>query len=363
MAAVTLVAAGVVFRERISSAFSPQPSVEAVLPVEALVAKSSNEALEPVETETPDARTEANVVIQITSNARDRMRVTVRNDSTQPVRLDLKAGELYENGQNRMVLLQPGSIKVAAGECKQEELRAAAASLANELGEGVYTRSPAAIPTIETLVGHIEKHPDISPEVVQTAVLALTDNAPLEAFAKFPQLQSDLPTRFDSALFKVDTSQIISTLLLLRELNILDPNLALASDSQLKIESMLDPRSHELAKRYYGIQSQAEWGYWQRELLQGNPGTRHYALFGIARYFPDVALQMMPKWAREKRIKPVFRISAIRALAVTHRPEAGPILRELQKEFGEGTELGNAAALAAQSVEAQPGTGEGKGRE
>ena len=54
---------------------------------------------------------------------------------------------------------------------------------------------------------------------------------------------------------------------------------------------------------------------WKNELLNGDQGTRHYALYGIARFYPEIALQMLPNWAREKRTARVFRLAAVQALA------------------------------------------------
>jgi hypothetical protein len=99
--------------------------------------------------------------------------------------------------------------------------------------------------------------------------------------------------------------------------------------------------------RFFGIAPEMEWTYWKHELLQGNLSTRHYALYGIARYFPDVALVMLPKWAKETRLKEIYRLSAVRALAVTNRPEAIGILHQLDQQIGSDPELHQSADRAA----------------
>ena len=91
---------------------------------------------------------------------------------------------------------------------------------------------------------------------------------------------------------------------------------------------MIDPATHSLAVRYYEIAD--EWAYWKHELLEGDISTRHYALYGIARFYPDVAMQMLPKWARQEAVSPVFRLSAVQALAQTDKAEAIPVLRGLE---------------------------------
>jgi len=145
----------------------------------------------------------------------------------------------------------------------------------------------------------------------------------------------------------VETADILGALTALRESGVKLETIAMASDPQLRIESMIEPMSREAAKRYYGITEEREWEFWKRELLEGNPTTRHYALYGIARFYPDVALEMLPKWAREMQTHPVYRLAAVQALADTQRAEALPILRQLATEVGQKTELGKAATQAA----------------
>jgi len=199
---------------------------------------------------------------------------------------------------------------------------------------------------LDSLLSYLGEHPEISPGAIQTAVLALTENLPLSAFATFAQPGTDLPTQFDTSAFKADTADIISALSILRILGLRDEQLALTIDPQLKIEAMIDPMAHAYAMRYYGIKYEQEWLFWRDELLKGNPATRHYALHGIARYYPEVALVMLPQWAREPRTEQVYRISAIQALSETGRTEAVSILRQFQLEFA-GTEMGTTAQTAA----------------
>ena len=61
----------------------------------------------------------------------------------------------------------------------------------------------------------------------------------------------------------------------------------------------------------------------------------------------------MPRWARETRTNPVYRLAAVQALADTERGEALPILRSLNKEFGGASELGKAATVAADYLDYQ----------
>jgi hypothetical protein len=196
-----------------------------------------------------------------------------------------------------------------------------------------------------------QAHREISLPALQTAALALTENLPLSAVAKFTSATGEFKSRFDTDAFRVDPIDLISALSVIRQLGIDEERIAMTIDPQLKIESMIHPLSRAAAMRYYGIGEAAEWDFWKTELLSGASATKHYALFGIARYFPDVALEMLPRWAREIRTPMVFRVSALQALADTQRPEAVPILLELKQELAMDAELGPAAAGAALYLE------------
>jgi hypothetical protein len=162
-----------------------------------------------------------------------------------------------------------------------------------------------------------------------------------------------LPSRFNTDAFRADTADLVSALTLLRSIGARESAIALTIDPQLKIEAMIDPTSRPIAMRYYGIDSEREWEFWRSELLEGEPSTRHYALYGIARFYPDVALEMLPRWAREARTNPVYRLSAVQALADTQRPEALGILATLHHELGAETELGKAAKGAGDYLDYQ----------
>jgi hypothetical protein len=183
-------------------------------------------------------------------------------------------------------------------------------------------------------------------------VLALTENLPLSAVSKFDAAGGDLPTRFDSTPFRVETNDIIHALITLRAIGVREADVAMNIDPQLKVEAMIEPLTRPAAMRYFGITPATEWEYWKTQLLSGDPSTRHYALYGIARFYPEVALEMLPKWARETKTQTVFRISAIQALADTQRPEALPILEKLSDELGRDTELGRTAITSAKYLNA-----------
>jgi hypothetical protein len=166
-------------------------------------------------------------------------------------------------------------------------------------------------------------------------VLAIVEDAPADLFARFSRPQHAVTPMAET--FKVETSEIIAALQLLRDIGM--DSSRLARDPQLKMEAMIDLKAHDAARQYYAINPDTEWLFWKHELLEGEPSTRHYALYGIARFYPEVAMQMMPKWALETRTAPHYRRAAIGALALTQKAGAKPVLEALQRDLARENEL------------------------
>jgi hypothetical protein len=280
-------------------------------------------------------------------NGRDTLRAVLTNLTAAPLTVRVPAGQMFESGSNVVVVLRSGEVELRPAKPVEVAIPTAATRSANQVADRAYTLSYGTLPRIEALLAYAQEHAEISTPALQTAVLALTENLPLSAISKFNAAGGDLPTRFDTNAFRADTNDIIRALLTLRAIGVRESDVAMNVDPQLKIEAMIEPLTRPVAMRYYGITPATEWEYWKGELLSGDLSTRHYALYGIARFYPDVALQMLPKWARETKTPTVFRISAIQALADTQRPEALPILQKLSDEFGRDTELGRTAANSA----------------
>ncbi len=286
-------------------------------------------------------------IIQATlrGNGRDSLVATLRNNSPTPLRLHIAAGQMLESGRNAVLVLRAVDAELMPAESREIAITTVAIRSTNKLGASTYKPSYQNATRIELLMTWIAAHPELSTPAAQTAVLALSENLPLSAFAKFAPV-TGATRKFDTDTFRVESADILSALGALRESGIKIAGLALGADPQLRIESMIEPLSREAAKRYYGISEEREWDFWKAELLNGDHGTRHYALFGIARFYPDVALDMLPKWAREAKTHPVYRMAAVQALADTQRAEALPLLRQLSAELGADTDLGKAAGQA-----------------
>jgi hypothetical protein len=303
-----------------------------------------------IEINLPTAVQQGLVECQWRGNGKDRLFMDARNNSSQPLRLHLAAGQLLASVDSTVVILKSQTIDFEPRAIRHEEFPTVATSSANKVIGAEYHLSAGALPDLDRLFAYVAAHPEARGGAVQTATLILTENLPLSAFAKFNELSAGAESIQENEDFHADTVDILSALTIVKDIGI-DRPLAVTIDPQLEVEAMIDPEAHALAVEYYGIND--EWSFWKNQLLHGDPSTRHYALYGIARSYPEVALQMLPKWARGESVTPVFRLSAIEALAQTGRPEAIPILRELEREFGGASKLGQAAHQAANFLDAQ----------
>lgn len=312
-----------------------------------------SQVLAPTRLDLHTAVRQGDVTAVFRGNGRDKMQAVLTNQSKTPLAIRVPAGQMFEAGSNLVIVLRSCEVELRPGKVAEVAITTAATRSGNSSADAPYQLSYGTLPRLEALLAYAKDRPEISTAALQTAVLALTENLPLSAVAKFTAAGGDLPTRFDTPSFKADTADILQALITLRSIGANEADLALTIDPQLKIEAMIEPATRSAAMRYYGITAETEWEYWKTELLSGEPTTRHYALYGIARFYPNIALEMLPRWARETKTQNVLRLSAIQALADTHRPEALPILQQLSDELGATSELGRAATSAAKVLSAQ----------
>ena len=275
-----------------------------------------------------------------------------------PLRLTVDAGLIFETAdlRDQMVVARGQTVDLPAGATQHAWLSSAATRSTNALTAQAYHLCPEKLQTLTNLFAQVDKSPEVSRQATQTAVLLLTENAPMVTFAKFNVLSGDTPLRATTAAYQVNTGEILAAFTLLKDAGYPRRNLVAAQDPQLEIEAMIDPLAHAAAVAYYHFNKDQEWAFWRDELQKGDLSTRHYALYGIGRYYPDVALQMLPDWARAAQLSPLMRTSAIQAMAETHRPEAISVLQTLVSEFGAATELGESARKAIVYLENQRAT-------
>ena len=324
----------------------PMPDPVASGPAEAApaVAASQPAAVEFEDADLLAAVQQGTIQATLRGNGRERMAAQLRNNSPTPMRVSVAAGQVLESGRNRVIVTHSATAELMPACTVELSLATAALHSANVLGDTPYKFSYQSAGRAEGFLQWANEQSGLTAPAIQTAILAITENLPLRALAKFAQ---DAPGENSSDAFRAETGDLLAALNALRDCGAKLDTFAIAADPQLRIEAMIEPLSREAAKRYYGITENMEWEFWKRELIEGSPSTRHYALFGIARFYPDVALGMLPNWARGTQTHPVYRLAAVQALADTQRPEALPILRALATELGATTELGKAAAQSA----------------
>lgn len=312
----------------------------------------ASEPLPPAEVvDLMDAIKAGTVKADATGNGREKLRLKLTNPGQAPIAVRVPVGQIFESDRNAMVSVRPEGRDVAPGATEELSVPCAATRSLNKVADAAYRPSYASAPKIEIFLTYVQDHLELSQGAIQTAILALTENLPLSAVSKFTSASGRLPSKFNTDAFRVETADIIQALSALREIGVKDRDLAMTVDPQLKIEAMIEPLCRAAAMRYYGLPEELEWEFWRAELLNGDPSTRHYALYGIARYYPEIALEMLPRWVRETKTNPVYRLSAIQALADTQRPEALALLNTLIGELGADTDLGKAAVAASKYLD------------
>ncbi len=275
-----------------------------------------------------------------------------------PLRLAIASGLIFETGdlRDQMVVARGDTIDLQPGAQRPAWLECAATRSSNALSAQPYHLCPDNLQLLNRLFTRVDQSPETSREAVQTAVLLLTENSPLSLFAKFTLLGEAAAVKPPTTVYQINTNEILASFELLKDAGYSRLNMGAAHEPQLKVEAMIDPLAHAAALHYYGIAPHKEWSFWRDELQSGDPATRHYALYGIGRYYPDVALQMLPAWARANQLSSLLRTSAIQAMAETHRPEAISVLQQLVSEFGAATEMGQSGRKAIAYLENQRAT-------
>ena len=256
------------------------------------------------------------------------------NASAQPVVYARPAGTLFSNGEGDVVLLKDVSVEVPAKGKAPLSLPVAQTTVGEHPLTGRFTpRVGAVSETLRALVDLLAHKQNVSPSVAQTAVLIVNDDAPLDMIASFPRLEPPALVSAADQPFSVSPGDLIAALRLIQEAGLDPARSALMSEPQLKVMTLLNPDSHPAAMEFYGLSEQTEWSYWKKQLLDGDPALRHYAFYGIARYYPAVALDMLPRWVRDPGVYRSYRLSAAWALALVDDARAQQTLVGLRQEF------------------------------
>ncbi|MGF1656179.1 MAG: HEAT repeat domain-containing protein [Verrucomicrobiales bacterium] len=259
-----------------------------------------------------------------------------------------------QDGEQQSVLLEAAHMLLGAKAKDFVPLSVGPLRKANTPGQHRFAPSAGKIELVQSLLGH-PRGQSASPEALRTAIFVLLNNPPLAMVASFKLATQEAAAEEVVPHFQTSTPNLMEALLLIKALPNVYQTPRLSESSQLKLEALVDPASHDMALEYYDISREAEWDFWQTELLHGDPATRHYALYGIARYYPDVAYEMLPQWVSNTQVNPNVRAAAIYALAEIEREEALRALIRLQGQLaGEpniAATLERAVGLAQQRLQ------------
>ncbi len=294
------------------------------------------------------------IAATFTAFDRSRMLVLLRNQTEQAYQVRLPAGTVFENRYDQLVIPRDQSIDLAADSAERYELQVAATAGVFDGAGQAFQLTGSRISELAVLIPYIQEHPQYCHETIQTAILALTENLPLSAFARFELVSGDSAATYADSDLKVDTKVIIQALQLLKDIGMPMEKIVLSVDPQLLVEAMIDPIAHAAAMKFYEIPEQREWEFWKAYLEHGDSATRHYALHGIGQYYPEIAVDMLGRWARTETLDHEMRLSAIHSLGKTGKIEALSVLSQLRADFANDLEMELAiyqsTALLTQSI-------------
>jgi hypothetical protein len=277
------------------------------------------------------------------------LRARLTNQTARPLGVLFQAGQAFLSRERdaQLLIMREKMVLLAPREKREVEIPALAGTIFNEEGQHDFLVAKRRDARLAPLWHALEQRGDLADrEIAQAALLLLRENLPLSAVARFDLLGAERPAVADRAGFFYTPRQLISAVSLLREAGYETGKLAVLVDPQFKLETLLDPRSRALAQEFYGLTSKSEWAFWHDALLEGNELLRPRALLGIGRYYPEVALRMLPRWARFENVSFRYRQAALRGLAEMGTPESGALLKKLRWEFREGHPLETSALEA-----------------
>jgi hypothetical protein len=297
------------------------------------------EQLVPQSVELRQALADGKLIAGFTAESRSSLKMSLRNRAERPVAVQVSAGLVFESKYDQLVVIRDRSIDLEAGAADSFQLPVASTSgVFSGTGES-FQLTGGRVSELAVLIPYIQAHPNYCRQTIQTAILALTENLPLSAFARFDLHSGESAATYADADLKVDTLVIIQALQLLKDIGMPMEKVVLGVDPQLLAEAMIDPIAHAAAMKYYEIPDEQEWEFWQAYLEYGDAATRHYALYGIGQYYPEVAVDMLGQWARAENLDHAMRISAIQSLGKTGKIEALSVLSQLRNDLANDLEM------------------------
>ncbi len=308
---------------------APPPPLASVIPPAfsaALQGKDTQAPTRHVATQNPSA--DGTVKAQFSGNGRDLITGKVSNLGTTDAVFSVPVGQIFEGGPSALLSLREATVEVPAGGEANLSILTVPLKLRNDTLDSPYKVSGRPPGALKPLVEYVSANPGTPYPILQTAALLLAENPEAAEIKRRPASVSDLPSDSND-VFRVSVPEIMQALLLARKATGDVSGLKVSTDPSLKTEALVGLASAELAREFYAVTPQNSWAYLKNLLTQGDPRYRHYALFGIGRQFPEVALQMMPRWIGNPNLPLHYRVAAVHGLAQTNNPEALPLLESM----------------------------------
>ncbi len=310
-------------------------------------------------TSTPDQpATPGELTPRFESNGIDSLHIHLVNSGATSAEFLLEAGTVLQSAANLIMTAEDMRREVAAGETVEASLRVVPLRSSNSVQKLPYRKVQTPDPQWAPIAHLVRSNAATADaKVLRTAALLMAENPSLERIAAFPTIGSDLLGEPAAKPLLATAQELLEALVLLKshgaDLNAID----LASDPQLQLETLVKPATNALARKFYGLEGDRQhWAFWRDTIINGDPRLKHYALYGIGRFYPDVAATMMPAWASDRRLLDAYRLSAVYALGLSATPEARKQLDLLAVKYPPQTDLGRAVQKAIAHMERHRGT-------
>lgn len=288
------------------------------------------------------------------------LEVTAQNPATAPLNVILPRGQVYLEDRERGEVLQPDEMRLtvpAQGE-RTVKVPVLPSSILNQGSQPwrSYRASRERRERAELLLDYLVAYPDAAQqlltgpegqpdETLRTAILLCTENVPFFALSDL-DLAVEPPLDLETDASRVSLAVLIKAAWVALDAGVPRAQLALLQDPQFQLAAMLDPLTHPAALKLFDLDEGIQRSFWQDNLRRGPVNLRHYSFHGLARYYPETAMEMLPQWVRYEELSLPLRREALLALGAVDRPEAAPLIRRLRYEQPESSPLRLAARNA-----------------
>lgn len=304
---------------------------------------------------TDEAKPQDTLNPRFESNGLDVLTIRVINSGEESAEYSLEAGTVLQSAGNLIMATVGVQRTVAPGETTEDSIPIVPLRSSNTLQKLEYRKVEDSAEVLQPVVELVRScGGSVDLAVLRTAALLLAENPPIERIAGFPTITSSTSPEAAAEPFRASAGQLLEALVLVKSKGLNVADIGLATDPQLQLETLVKPATNALAREFYGLQNpKKHWAFWKETTVNGDPRLKHYALYGIGRFFPDVAASMMPSWANNRRILAAYRLSAVYALGLAGTPEARDQLVQLAERYPPQTALGKAIEQSIAHIDRQ----------